>query len=50
MTEEELTYWIERKKEYETSLKNNVGHKESIKCLLEKINEKLARRNPMVDK
>ena len=50
MTEEELTYWLERKKAYETSLKNNVGHKESIQFLLEKIHNKLARRNPVVDK
>ena len=42
MTEEEFKYWLERKQNYENSLKNNVGHQTSINQLLEKIHEKLA--------
>jgi hypothetical protein len=47
MSDEELTYWLDTKKAYENSLKNNVGHRESIVKLLEKINDKLARRHPV---
>jgi len=43
MTTEEFKYWFEQKKSYEQSLKNNVGHRESIEKLLEKIHHKLAR-------
>ena len=53
MTEKEemkYYYWLERKKAYEISLKNNVGHKASIEQLLERINEKLTGGYTLVNK
>ena len=50
MRDEEFNYWFEKKQSYENSLKNNVGHRESIKNLLEKIHEKLAGRHTMGNK
>ena len=39
--EEAYNYWMSQKQIYETNLKNNIGHTESINTLLEKINNKL---------
>ena len=38
---EEYTYWSETKKRYEYNLKNNIGHAESIRTLISKIDKKL---------
>ena len=39
---EEYTYWIEAKKRYEYNLKNTIGHSESIRTLIGKIDNKLS--------
>jgi hypothetical protein len=39
---EEYEYWLGTKSAYENNLKNNIGHAESIKTLLLKIDKKLS--------
>lgn len=39
---EEYTYWTETKRQYEYNLKNNIGHAESIRTLIDKIDTKLS--------
>ena len=42
MSVEEYDYWLSTKSSYENNLKNNIGHSESIKILLSKIDKKLS--------
>ncbi len=42
MSVEEYNYWLGAKTSYENNLKNNIGHMESIKTLLSKIDKKLS--------
>ena len=42
MSVEEYNYWLETKSAYEDNLKNNIGHLESIKVLISKIDKKLS--------
>ena len=42
MSVEEYNYWLETKSAYENNLKNNIGHLESIKVLISKIDKKLS--------
>ena len=42
MSVEEYNYWLETKSAYENNLKNNIGHLESIKILISKIDDKLS--------
>ena len=42
MSVEEYDYWLSTKTSYENNLKNNIGHAESIKTLLSKIDKKLS--------
>lgn len=44
MSIEEYTYWTKTKRSYEYNLINNIGHAESIKILLTKINKKLFKK------
>jgi len=42
MSVEEYNYWLKTKSAYEHNLKNNIGHLESIKVLISKIDDKLS--------
>jgi hypothetical protein len=42
MSVEEYNYWLSTKSSYENNLNNNIGHTESIKTLLTKIDKKLS--------
>jgi len=42
MSVEEYEYWLCTKTSYENNLKNNIGHAESIKILISKIDKKLS--------
>lgn len=44
-TIEEIQYWMDTKKAYETSLQKNVGHTESIIQILSKIDSKIIELN-----
>jgi hypothetical protein len=43
MSPTEYDYWLRTKAAYETSLRNGVGHAESIKTLIQKIDTKLSK-------
>lgn len=43
MSPSEYDYWLKTKAAYETSLRNGVGHAESIKTLIQKIDQKLSK-------
>lgn len=42
MNVEEYDYWLSTKSSYENNLKNNIGHAESIKALILRIDKKLS--------
>jgi len=42
MKVEEYEYWLATKSEYENNLKNNIGHPDSIKVIISKIDKKLS--------
>jgi len=42
MSPAEYDYWLRTKASYELNLKSGIGHEESIKIILDKINKKLS--------
>ena len=41
MSPAEYDYWMQTRAKYQANLNNNIGHKQSIEILLEKIEKKL---------
>jgi len=42
MSPTEYDYWMQTRARYQANLNNNIGHRQSIELLLEKIEKKLA--------
>jgi hypothetical protein len=41
MKNDEYNYWLQTRSSYERNLKNNIGHAESIRAIIDKIDKKI---------